>query len=652
MQRILLAAVYIVSNFRGSAALASNTPNKRTTSRPRRATSNRNEQAVARRQSGVETKNRKRTPRWETEGDALYQELKVVSNDVVLSFEQAQHMLAKLAPSTNETIGTITIQSPTKTSPAPPVDLPFTSTAGTPQTLPEQKTAPPHTLWGTLPVGPVIKRRLIEWPEPTPVQTTAFSIIASKRLNNAVIASPTGTGKTLAYLVPLLATRNRKVPCGIIIVAPTVELALQIQREADKLWPPETSDLKAATSAVHVVGEHRNQNPSTQEESLLLCHQIGGAPILAGTPRMLRELLNELDDNVGDQIVQSIATSIQSNLKTVVLDEADRLLRTEGAARDASDKKQPQHNISNKRKKKTPTQCEILLSELPISLNRLQIICASATVGRTLRRQLMDLLRSPSMDKAAELITADARATGKNVDKRRSSLLPNTLEHSYRLLMSSDTGARRKNDTHQDTLEALCDVLANSLKPAPTLIFPGRVGVDAVRQSLVTSLGLQNLRSLSDVSSGDEGGEKTGGWQDMPVYVVPDKFGRGLDLPDLVNVILLSPPSSAAGYAHLAGRTGRNGRSGHVVTLVRPREAPRLVAIAELLGPSFDDVLASNTEVADADVIDVKQVETCNEKRDDSWAKLSESGFKRKTVAELTDYLGAQVSSVGSCAKR
>lgn len=78
-------------------------------------------------------------------------------------------------------------------------------------------------------------------------------------------------------------------------------------------------------------------------------------------------------------------------------------------------------------------------------------------------------------------------------------------------------------------------------------------------------------------------------WATVPVYVIGERFARGLDLPDVRYVTMLSPPSSAAGYAHMAGRTGRRGRAGTAITLVRPRdgEVRRLAAIADALGLKF-----------------------------------------------------------------
>jgi hypothetical protein len=81
-------------------------------------------------------------------------------------------------------------------------------------------------------------------------------------------------------------------------------------------------------------------------------------------------------------------------------------------------------------------------------------------------------------------------------------------------------------------------------------------------------------------------------WENTPIYVASERYGRGLDL-GLGYVLLLSPPSSAAGYLHLAGRTGRQGAAGTVVTLLSRQQAPRLASFARLLGVGLRRLLDS-----------------------------------------------------------
>lgn len=65
--------------------------------------------------------------------------------------------------------------------------------------------------------------------EPTPIQNLAIPIISERR--DVCVHSETGSGKTLAYLLPLLNRLDLKSETTqIVIVAPTHELAIQIQR--------------------------------------------------------------------------------------------------------------------------------------------------------------------------------------------------------------------------------------------------------------------------------------------------------------------------------------------------------------------------------------------------------------------------------------
>ncbi|MFC5528518.1 DEAD/DEAH box helicase [Cohnella yongneupensis] len=73
--------------------------------------------------------------------------------------------------------------------------------------------------------------------EPTDVQKAAIPELVSGK--DGVIVSPTGTGKTLAYLLPLLNKidgSRREVQA--IVLAPTQELAMQIMREAQTYGEP------------------------------------------------------------------------------------------------------------------------------------------------------------------------------------------------------------------------------------------------------------------------------------------------------------------------------------------------------------------------------------------------------------------------------
>ena len=62
---------------------------------------------------------------------------------------------------------------------------------------------------------------------------------------------------------------------------------------------------------------------------------------------------------------------------------------------------------------------------------------------------------------------------------------------------------------------------------------------------------------------------------------------RGLDLAQVDCVLLYALPDAADAYLHLAGRTGRQGRAGHVISLLTPDEAGGLGRITRQLGLSI-----------------------------------------------------------------
>ena len=656
--------------------LATDRPSQKTNKPPRRAGgaagAGHAKDWFSARKSGVKVKSSSpKPPRWEKEGDVLYQPNsnsgQVVNSNTnsnsdqkALTFSEATELLAQLSlstPTSSEDTKSLSTKSPVTKEKA---------------VIDEEPSPSSPFLWGGLSVGPVWKSRLVQagCPQPTPVQTAAYSIILKKQ--NAVIASPTGSGKSLAFLVPLLT--SRQLNSRVLLVTPTVELALQLQNQVEQL----VSDTdKTGTSLVHVLGT----SPKPDDGDLQLLPFVGDAPLIAGTPRYLRRMIQEMDlakSGAFGPKMEVLSESVRSNLCGIVLDEADRLLKTELAARNFLEKQQAKesNNDDSKKKRKftpwTPTQTEQLIRELPVSsLDKIQIICASATVGRTLRRQLMQLTGAASMDKAATLVTAsgDVR-TKKDAQKRKSSLIPSTLKHCYRLLLAEDKtegGDTKTSTTHASTLDSLWTTL-QSIPPAPTLVFPGRVGVDPVVKAL-TDHGCQDVRTLSAESLKAPPSSKViDNWKETSVYVVNDKFGRGLDLSGVEYVVLLSPPSSAAGYTHLAGRTGRNGQSGTAITLVRPKEAPKLLSIAQALGLDFtstEDIGSSGSSEEEKNTtvgIPVTEKQIMNQSSKEEvqipstaeypWAGLTDSALKRKTIGQLLEYLAENVSTVQCSAMR
>ncbi len=113
---------------------------------------------------------------------------------------------------------------------------------------------------------------------PTDVQSKAIPLILEG--NNVVCQSPTGTGKTYAYLLPMLKLVDRKVKTPqVLILTPTHELAVQINKVAKEIC----KDLELTSPSLLIGGT----NIKKQIESLK-----NKPSIIIGTPGRIAELHN------------------------------------------------------------------------------------------------------------------------------------------------------------------------------------------------------------------------------------------------------------------------------------------------------------------------------------------------------------------------
>jgi superfamily II DNA/RNA helicase len=519
--------------------------------------------------------NRTKPPKWETKGDLLFSlnsnEIDSNLKTLLNNHECPQAFLEAYFESLETARNELKKDGYKQTQSAFPINY---------SSKQEKVNVPSATIWGDISVGPILAPKLKKaFEAPTPIQSAAFASLSKKgsKSSNVVIASPTGTGKTLSFILPIVATTKRDNCCSAMIVTPTMDLAFQIQRVVDQLWDLDIQE----RSALYVVTMPEDDKSLTDPDQIQCLNiaeiKMRKTPIIAGTPKSLLSMLSYCqENNIG----------IFNNLSTLVLDEADRLLHTDLAARE---------DTKNVLLDSPTVQLIELLERMKISLNlnakhRIRLVCASATIGRTLRRQIMDLTGSSSIDKAAHLVTADCR-TGKDEEKRKISLLPQTIRHNY--IVCPDL-----NKDEYGLVDGILKTLL-TLPPAPTLVFPGNVGVIKMADSLNEQGSLDEVYTLRDnfhtnsVSSADS----LQSWSDTPIFVVGEKFSRGLDIPGIKYVFLSSPPTTAATYTHLAGRTGRAGSDGTVFTFVHNMsDAKRIVLLSKSLGISFSSVDTSSIE--------------------------------------------------------
>lgn len=134
--------------------------------------------------------------------------------------------------------------------------------------------------------------------EPTPIQEESISFI--KEGKDVIAEAATGTGKTLAFLLPIFQNISPNInTVQGLIVTPTRELAIQITEESTKL--KEAKD-------INVLAAYGGKDIGAQLKKLK-----GNIHLIIATPGRLLDHLNR-------------KTIDLSKLKTLVLDEADQML--------------------------------------------------------------------------------------------------------------------------------------------------------------------------------------------------------------------------------------------------------------------------------------------------------------------------------------
>ena len=134
---------------------------------------------------------------------------------------------------------------------------------------------------------------------PTPIQEKAFPVILSGR--DMMGIAQTGTGKTFAYLLPILKQwKFQKTDSPrVLILVPTRELVVQVVEEVQKL---------TTYMSVRTLGIYGGVNINTQRKDLAL-----GVDILVGTPGRVMDL--SLDGVLRFDVLQKL-----------VIDEFDEIL--------------------------------------------------------------------------------------------------------------------------------------------------------------------------------------------------------------------------------------------------------------------------------------------------------------------------------------
>jgi len=354
---------------------------------------------------------------------------------------------------------------------------------------------------------------------PTRIQTEMIPPILAGR--DVIGQSETGTDKTPDYLLPLFQKIDTdKASMQAIILAPTHELSMQIFRQvqllADKSGYPATSTV--------IIGD---VNILRQIEKLK-----DRPHIIIGSSGRILELIQKRKINA-------------QTVKTIVLDEADRLLEDNNRSSVGGIIKSTQKDR--------------------------QLLLVSATIT------------SDALAKAGEW-TKDPVV----VAVQDKPAIPAEIAHVYFLADS------------RDKIEVLRKLSA-SLNLSRILVF---INTSAAIEATVSKLahhgiavaGLHGSAVKFDRQASMEA-FRAGRAQ---ILIASDLAARGLDIPGVECVVSLELPENPQDYLHRAGRTGRAGQKGLSVLIVDKQEAKQIAGLQKKLQIRIESKAMAHGEIVDS----------------------------------------------------
>ena len=353
----------------------------------------------------------------------------------------------------------------------------------------------------------------------------------------------TGTGKTLAFLLPTLQNilndpgvdvskvgrYSRTAPSEIraLIISPTRELAEQIAVEAKKVAFGTGLIVQTAVGG-------------TQKRSGLMKIQREGCHLLIGTPGRLKDILSDPWTGVS-----------APKLNTLILDEADRLL-DQGFAPDIK-------------------EIQAFLPD-PSKIDR-QTLMFSATVPR----EVMSLVRQTLKPgfQFVQTVREDEVPTHHRVPQKvvwmrgLENGMPAVLE------IAKNYQARRANGEDLRPFKAI--VYYNSTAET-------KCAADAfnnLRRSYdfgKTPLGELKMLEINSRLTQAERTRSAENFRRSPSGILfsSDVTARGMDFPDVTHVIQVGVPRDTETYIHRLGRTARAGKEGEGWLLVHKGEECQL----------------------------------------------------------------------------
>ena len=369
---------------------------------------------------------------------------------------------------------------------------------------------------------------------PSPPQLATIPMLNEG--TNVAMQSYTGSGKTMAYLLPVLnrVVLDQQKPRGeradgiqCLVVVPSQELGMQIVRQVERVLGEFGKDITQ-----QCIG---GANIRRQEEQLRRKRPL----VVVGTPGRIAELSRS-------GILRT------HGVKCLVVDEADDLL--------ASNFRRDMARIVDHVGKGV--------------LGGRQTVIVSAT----LKRETLDqysymapgLVHVKATRRELEKAAAEGAEGAETSDVAAS--LPPTLEHYSVVAEGRHKVDRLRRAIHATGAERALVFLNFGHRLKDTRDKLAARGMPCG----VLHGGMNKLERANELAAFRRG--------DFRALLVSDLAARGIDVPEIDAVFNLDLPTDETHYVHRAGRTGRMGADGMVMTLADPNESFVLTKIQRKLG--------------------------------------------------------------------
>jgi ATP-dependent RNA helicase DeaD len=349
---------------------------------------------------------------------------------------------------------------------------------------------------------------------PTPIQAQIIPYVLDGR--DVLGQAQTGTGKTAAFALPILSRidLNEHDP-QVLVLAPTRELAIQVAEAFQ-------------TYAHHMKGFHVLPIYGGQDYGIQLRQLKRGTHVVVGTPGRVMDHMRR-------------GTLKLDNLKTLVLDEADEMLRM-GFIDDV----------------------KWVLEQTPPSR---QIALFSATMPPVIRKIAEKHLNNP------EQISIEGKTT-----------TAVTIRQRYWTV-----SARNKMDVLTRILEAepFDGIIIFVRTKTATVEIAEKLEARGYAAAALNGDIAQKQREqvINRLKKGH-----------LDIIVATDVAARGLDVERISHVINYDVPHDTESYVHRIGRTGRAGRSGEAILFVAPREQRMLSSIERATRQKIEKLEMPTTE--------------------------------------------------------